>query len=175
MTARRTGRALLAGGLLLGTLLAAGCGVRPSAVITGRPAVSGPGQGVGLYLLAQGELVLVLRSATAEPAPAEPAPAPADSLALLAAGPEENERRQGLTSEVPAGLDPVTVTSAADQSGGLTVRTTTAARALSVNAVNQIVCTVADAAAQTGFTSSSASVTIVGPDGARPPQRCPIS
>ncbi|WP_433308502.1 hypothetical protein ACQP0U_18020 [Micromonospora sp. CA-269861] len=168
MTGRRTGHALLAGGLLLGTLLAAGCGVRPSAVITGRPAVSGPGQGVALYLVGQGELVLVLRSATAEPAPA-------NVLALLAAGPEETERRQGLTSEVPAGLDPVTVTSAADQSGGLTVRTTTAARALSVNAVNQIVCTVADAAAQTGFTNSSAPVTIVGPDGARPPQRCPIS
>ncbi|MCG5441567.1 hypothetical protein NIE79_001694 [Micromonospora sp. NIE79] len=168
MTRRRTGRALLAGGLLLGTLLATGCGVRPSAVITGRPAVSGPAQGVGLYLLAQGELVLVLRPATGDSAPA-------NNLALLAAGPEVNERRQGLTSEVPAGLDPVTVTSAADQSGGLTVRTNTAARALSENAVDQIVCTVADAAAQTGFTNSSTPVTIVGPDGARPPQRCPIS
>lgn len=167
MTGRRTCRALLAGTVLLGTLLTAGCGVRPSAVITGRPAVSGPVQGVGIYLLAQGELVLVVRPATADPTPAS-------ILALLAAGPEEDERLQGLTSEVPAGLDPVTVTSTTDQSGGLTVRTATSARALSVNAVNQIVCTLADAAPRTGVANSSAPVTLVGPGGARPPRRCPI-
>ncbi|MEV4123253.1 hypothetical protein [Micromonospora sp. NPDC049645] len=167
MTGRRIVRALLAGGLLLPTLVAAGCGVRPSGVITGRSAVSGPAQGVGVYLIGQGELALVLR-------PAKVAPPLADVLALLAAGPEENERRQGLTSEVPAGLDPVTVTSAPDQSDGLTVRTTTTARALSENAVDQIVCTVADAAAQTGQTKSFVPVTIVGPDGARSPRRCPI-
>ncbi|MCG5470229.1 hypothetical protein LADH09A_004173 [Micromonospora sp. LAH09] len=166
MTGRRTGRALLAGGLLL-ALLAPGCGVRPSDVIRGRPAVSGPAQGMGLYLLARGELVLVLRPAKADPSPA-------DALALLAAGPEENERRQGFTSDVPAGLDPVTVTSGADPSGGLTVRTTTAARPLSADAADQIICTVADAAAQVGFAENSAPVTIVGPDGARPPRRCPI-
>ncbi|MER7591738.1 hypothetical protein ABTW72_29785 [Micromonospora sp. NPDC127501] len=168
MTGRRIVRALLAAGLLLGTLPAAGCGVRPTAVITGRPAVSGPAQGIGLYLVGQGELALVLR-------PAKAVPEPAAVLALLAAGPEENERGQGLTSEVPADLDPVTVMFTDDQSGGLTVRTATAARALSVTAVDQIVCTVVDAAAQAGSTNSSAAVTIVGPDGARPPRRCPIS
>ncbi|MEU4551775.1 hypothetical protein EV382_2164 [Micromonospora violae] len=167
MSGRRTGRALLAGGLLLSTLLAAGCGVRPSDVITGRSAVSGPAQGFGLYLVAQGDIVLVVR-------PARAVPDTATILALLAAGPAENERRQGFTSEVPAGFDPVTVTPTADQTDGVTVRTATAARALSVNAVHQIVCTAADAAARTGLATSTGPVTIVGPDGARPPRRCPI-
>ncbi|MEK8104956.1 HAMP domain-containing sensor histidine kinase [Micromonospora sp. M12] len=78
--------------------------VRPSAVIVGRPPISGPAQGVWLYLLAPDELVLVLRPAATDPSPA-------DALSLLAAGPQANERGQGLTSDVPAGLDPVTVTS----------------------------------------------------------------
>ncbi|MBM7489072.1 hypothetical protein JOD64_000294 [Micromonospora luteifusca] len=165
MNGRRTGRALLAGGLLL-TLLVAGCGVRPSPVITGRSAVSGPSRGTGLYLLAQGELVLVLR-------PAKVDASPADVLALLAAGPDENERGQGFTSEVPVGLGPVTVTAGADRSG-LTVRTTGAALPLSAHAADQIICTVADAAAQVDLVESFAPVTIVGPDGARPPRPCPV-
>ncbi|MET7670893.1 hypothetical protein [Micromonospora luteifusca] len=165
MTGRRTGRALLAGGLLL-TLLVAGCGVRPSRVITGRSAVSGPSVGTGLYLLAQGEIVLVLRPATA-------GASPANALALLAAGPDEDERGQGLTSEVPVGIDPVTVTAGADRSG-LTVRTTGAALPLSAHAADQIICTVADAAAQVDLAFSFAPVTIVGSDGARPPRPCPI-
>ncbi|MFI6781582.1 hypothetical protein [Micromonospora sp. NPDC050276] len=167
MTRRRTGRALLASGLLLGTLLAAGCGVRPSAVITGRPAVSGPAQGVGIYLLAQDELVLVLR-------PSKVGASPSEALALLAAGPEQNERSQGLTSDVPAGLIPVVeVTPGAGQSGGLTVRITGTARPLSLTATDQIICTAADAAAQAGLVASSAPVTIVGSDGAQPARRCP--
>ncbi|MEO3768928.1 hypothetical protein [Micromonospora sp. B9E7] len=184
MTARRTGRALIAGSLLV-ALLTAGCGVRPSGVITGRAAVSGPTEGIGVYLLAQGELALVLRQpkviqSGASPAvncsPASPVGSscqPAQALALLAAGPSGNERASGLTSEVPAGLGLVMVTPETQRSG-LTVTTTGAARPLSTNAVDQIVCTVADAAAQTGLTNRSATVTIVGPDGARPPRRCPI-
>ncbi|WP_433124590.1 hypothetical protein ACQPWW_19905 [Micromonospora sp. CA-240977] len=161
-----TRRELLAGGVLL-TLLATGCGVRPTDVITGRPAVSGPSQGIGLYLLARGELALVLR-----PAPEDASPA--KTLALLAAGPRENERGQGLTSEVPAGLDPVSVTSAANPSGGLTVRTTGPARTLSPKAADQVICTVADAAARTGLAESFAPVTVTGSDGARPARPCPI-
>lgn len=162
-----TRRALLAGGVLLTLLATGGCGVRPSEVITGRPAVSGPSRGIGLYLLAKGELVLVLRSAPEDTSPT-------NALALLAAGPLEYERGQGFTSEVPAGLDPVTLTSGADPSGGLTVRTTGAARSLSSTAADQIICTVADAAAQTGLAESFTPVTIVGSDGARPPRPCPL-
>ncbi|MET8547495.1 hypothetical protein [Micromonospora zamorensis] len=166
MTGRRAGRALLAGGLLL-ALLAPGCGVRPSEVIRGRPAVSGPSTGVGLYLLARGELVLALR-------PAKLAPSPAEALALLAAGPDENERSANFTSEVPAGLVPVTVKAGADRSAGITVRTTGAAQPLSTSAADQIICTVTAAAAQAGMADNLVQVTIVGSDGARPPRPCPI-
>ncbi|GLZ61483.1 MULTISPECIES: hypothetical protein [Micromonospora] len=167
MTGRRTGRALLAAALLLGPLLTAGCGVRPSVVITGRPAVSGPAQGVGLYLVAQGELVLVLRPVKGDSSPNK-------ALALLAAGPQPNERGQGLTSDVPTGLNPVVeVTPAAGRFGGLTVRVTGTAQALSPTATDQIICTVSDAAAQAGLVASSGPVTIVGSDGAQPARRCP--
>lgn len=167
MTGRRTGRTLLAGGLLL-TLLASGCGVRPSGVITGRSAVSGPSsQGVVLYLLSQDELVLTLHPAKVDPSPAE-------ALALLAAGPDENQRGNGYTSEVPAGLAPVKVAPGVDRAG-LTVTMSGAAQPLSANAVDQIICTVADAAARTGLGESFVPVTIVGSDGARQPRRCPLS
>ncbi|MET8123376.1 hypothetical protein [Micromonospora sp. NPDC005189] len=167
MTGRRTGRALLASGLLL-TLLITGCGVRPSGVITGRPAVSGPSSRgvVVLYLLAQGELMLTLRPAKVDPSPAE-------ALALLSAGPDENERGNGFTSEVPAGFVPVKVAPGVDRAG-LTVTTSGAAQPLSANAVDQIVCTVADAAARADLVGSFVPVTIVGPDGARQPRRCPL-
>ncbi|WP_244236047.1 hypothetical protein [Micromonospora inaquosa] len=169
MTGRRTGRALLAGGLLLGTLLAAGCGVRPSPVITGRSAVSGPAQGIGLYLVAQGELVLVLRPVK----PTTPTP-PSEALARLAAGPQQNERDQGLTSEVPTGLTAaIEVTPATGRFGDLTVRVTGPTRALSPTAIDQIICTAADAAAQAGLVGGPAPVTIVGSDGAQPARRCP--
>ncbi|RQX04959.1 hypothetical protein DLJ58_26555 [Micromonospora arida] len=157
---------MFASGLLL-TLLAAGCGVRPSAVITGRPPISGPAQGTWVYLLAQGELVLVLRPVNADPSPAA-------ALSLLAAGPQENERAQGFTSEVPAGLDPVTVTAGADRSGDLTVRTNIAAQALSAHAADQIICTTVAAAAQVSAANTATTVTIVGSDGARGPRACPI-
>ncbi|MFE9188165.1 hypothetical protein ACFYL6_01010 [Micromonospora sp. NPDC007208] len=166
MIGRRTGRALVAGGLLL-ALLAAGCGVRPSAVIIGRPPISGPAQGTWLYLLAQGELVLVLRPAAVDPSPA-------DALALLAAGPQENERGQGFTSDVPAGLGPVTVTEGTGRSGDLTVRTNAAAQTLSAHAADQIICTTVAAAAQVNAANTATTVTIVGPDGARGPRACPI-
>ncbi|MDG4810557.1 hypothetical protein O7634_27700 [Micromonospora sp. WMMD1120] len=168
MTGHRAGRALLAGALLL-TLGAAGCGVRPSEVITGRSAVSGPSQGSTIYLLAGDDLVLVLRPT------ASGATSPGQALALLAAGPERDERDQGLTSEVPAGIGAaVTVTSGAGQSGGLTVRTTGAALTLSAHATDQIICTTVDAAAQSGLAEVWTAVTIVGPDGAQPPRRCSV-
>ncbi|PWR08225.1 hypothetical protein DKT68_16555 [Micromonospora acroterricola] len=171
---------MLAGGLLL-TLFSAGCGVRPSEVITGRPAMSGPSVGVELYLVSRGQLTLVVR-------PANRVPSPEETLGMLAAGPDEFERVAGLTSEVPAALAPmglaVRATPAAGGSGftvmatpdgsGLTVTTVAAVRPLSALAADQIICTVAGAVARTGQGDSFAPVTIVGPDGARPARSCPI-
>ncbi|MET8311818.1 MULTISPECIES: hypothetical protein [unclassified Micromonospora] len=168
MTGRRAARALLAGGLLL-TLLVAGCGVRPSGVITGSAATTGPSAGVRLYLLAHGQLVLVIRPTKMDASPEE-------TLRMLAAGPDDSEWRQGLTSEVPVGLVPaslVTVTVTGDQPG-LTVTMVGAVMSLSGTAADQIVCTVIGTTAVAGLADSFVPVTVAGPDGARPPRFCPI-
>ncbi|MGC4768982.1 hypothetical protein ACLQ25_08350 [Micromonospora sp. DT44] len=162
MSRRRGTRALLAVALLVG-LLTAGCGVRPSDVITGRSAVSGPSAGGGIYLIANGELALVVRPAKIVPE------SPLDTLVLLAAGPTEAERSAGFTSEVPADAAPVSMTPSTDEPG-ITVRIKGAVLPLSTLAANQIICTVALAGQQ----ASSAPVTLVGSDGTRPPWSCPI-
>ncbi|MGW3605799.1 hypothetical protein [Micromonospora sp. NPDC005161] len=168
MTGRRAGRALLAGGLLV-TLLATGCGVRPSDVITGRSATTGPAAGAALYLLSHGRPTLVIRDTKARSGVS-----PEKTLGMLAAGPDESERSQGFVSEVPAGLVPASlVTSNADGSG-VTVTMTGAVLPLSAAAADQIICTLAGAVALTGQGNSFSPVTIAGPDGARPPRPCPI-
>ncbi|MET8231806.1 hypothetical protein ABZS77_14165 [Micromonospora sp. NPDC005298] len=180
MTARRAVvRPLLTGGLLL-TLLVAGCGVRPSEVIEGRPAQSGASQGIRLYLLWRGQVAVVVRTTKLDRPPS-----PEASLTLLLAGPNENERRQGFTSEVPAGLGPVPSTpptgtapgspaAVAGGADGLTVTVTGPVRPLSADAAAQIICTVADAAAQAGRAEYFVPVTIAGSDGALPALPCPI-
>lgn len=162
MIRRRGVRALLAVGLLV-TLLTAGCGVRPSVVITGRSAVSGPSGGSGIYLISNGELALVIRPAKGVP------PAPVETLALLAAGPTEAERSAGFTSEVPTEVVPVSLTPSVDEPG-VEVRMKGAVLPLSTLAANQIICTAAFASPQ----GSYAPVTLVGPDGVRPAWSCPL-
>ncbi|SCF08136.1 hypothetical protein GA0070607_5288 [Micromonospora coriariae] len=168
MTGRRAGSALLTGGLLL-TLLATGCGVRPSDVITGRSATTGPAAGVDIYLLSHGRLALVIRE-TKERSMVSPE----KTLGMLAAGPDESERSQGLVSEVPAGLVPASPVKPNLDGSGVTVTMTGAVLPLTAAAADQIICTLADALAPTGQGDSFSPVTIAGPDGARPPRPCPI-
>jgi hypothetical protein len=149
-------RLLLAAGALLALLLA-GCGVRPSGVITGGPAPAGTVEGVRLYLVADGEPTLVLRGL--KPVFLD------DVLDLLAAGPDPTEQRAGFTTEVPAGIAPVKVGARGDST---VVSLSTDVRALSVLAVVQIVCTV-QAMAHDG------SVTLVSGEQSRGPLRCPVS
>ncbi|MBQ0904454.1 hypothetical protein [Micromonospora sp. U21] len=167
MTGRRAARASLAGGLLF-ALLATGCGVRPSDVITGRSATSGPAVGVGLYLLSHGQLALVIRETKGITA------SPEQTLGMLAAGPDDSERSQGLVSEVPVGLVPATPVTATADGPGVTVTMTGAVLPLSAAAADQIICTVATAVTLTGQVDSFAPVTIAGPDGVRAPRSCPI-
>ncbi|MGV9213899.1 hypothetical protein ACTFTM_18755 [Micromonospora sp. RB23] len=162
MSRRRGARALLAVGLLV-ALLTAGCGVRPTDVITGRSAVSGPSAEGGVYLIADGELALVVRPTKNVP------PSPLETLALLAAGPTEAERTAGFTSEVPSDIAPVSMTPSADEPG-VTVRMKGAVLPLSTLAANQIICTAALTSQQFNY----APVTLAGADGARPPWSCPI-
>jgi hypothetical protein len=161
-----TRRHLLAWVVLIAALTA-GCGVRPSGVITGGPAptkdvVDGPPLAPGassLYFLAGSALTPV-------PRPTRQRLSPAQALALLQNGPDDAERAAGLTSEVPTGLDPVTVTT--DASGTVDVAVSADVTALSAPAVDQIVCTVRDALPTT------APITVTGGAATRGPGTCPL-
>ncbi len=148
--------------LVLVTLLAAGCGVQPSGVIWGGPAVRGPAEGVSLYLVRNGTLALVIR-------PVAPDLPPTEVLRLLAAGPTVHERREGFTSEVPADAVPTEVAPSAD-GAHLVVTLSSPVTTLSVHAVRQILCTVDRAAASAG---QVVTVTLHGSDGHLSPQSCP--
>ena len=157
----RTGlaRRVLAVGLV--TLVAvAGCGVRPSGVITGGDPPRGAVEStttITLYLVKNGRLGAVTR-------PGGPL-SQADTLALLAAGPTPREQAQGLTTEVPPEAGPFSVT--AEPAGDLVVSLSTPASELSTLAVEQIVCTAAATAPE-----SRAQVTVVGAGQSVGPRDC---
>jgi hypothetical protein len=159
--------------VVLIAVLTAGCGVRPSGVITGGPAPTGPAlgppdgppapgrdQSAVLYFLADSALTPVLR-------PTRQHLSPTQTLALLQDGPNGDERAANLTSEVPTGLDPVTVT--ADASGNVDVVVSADVTTLSAMAVDQIVCTVRDAM------STTAPITLISDAGTRGPRTCPLT
>ncbi|HEY0636336.1 MAG TPA: hypothetical protein VGD67_01700 [Pseudonocardiaceae bacterium] len=154
-----TGRHLLAW-VALFAVLGAGCGVRPSGVIRGVPAPSGPAEGATLYFLAGSSLTPVRRP-TRQPL------WPTQTLALLQQGPTPDERAADLTSEVPAGLGAVTVTT--DPSGTVTVVVTADVTTLTTAAVDQITCTLRDAL------STSAPITLTGGAATRGPLLCPLT
>jgi len=135
------------------SLAVAGCGVRPSGVITGGNPPSGSVQTIIVYLVKNGR-------PSATPRPGSPL-SPADSLALLAAGPTTGERAQGLTSDVPPEAAPFTVT--ANPAGQLVVTVSTPAGRLSTLAIDQIVCTA----------SATAPVTVIGGGQSVGPRNCP--
>jgi hypothetical protein len=151
---------------VLTAVLAAGCGIRPSGVITGGPApvvpvVDGPPApwGANLYLLADSALRKVLR-------PTRQRLSPTQALALLQDGPDGDERAADLTTEVPTGLDPVSVTTAA--SGDVDVVVSADVSTLSDTAVDQIVCTVRDAL------PTAAPITVSSGAATRGPRLCPL-
>ncbi|HEV7653105.1 MAG TPA: hypothetical protein VGP26_33530 [Actinophytocola sp.] len=165
-------RHLLARVVLIAVLIAvldAGCGVRPSGVITGGPAPTGPAlgrpdappgrsEGADLYFLADSSLTPVLRRTNQRLSPTQ-------TLALLQDGPNGDELAANLTSEVPTGLDPVTVT--ADVSGNVDVVVSADVTTLSTTAVDQIVCTIRDAL------STAKPITLTSAAATRGPRICP--
>jgi hypothetical protein len=150
------------------TVTVAGCGVRPSGVITGGAPPSGAAASaatITLYLVKGGRLSAVTR-------PAGPPLSPAGTLALLAAGPTTRERAQGLTSDVPTGAVPVSVTAGA--AGDLVVTLSTPAAGLSALAVEQIVCTAAATSPQRPAPAPApVTVTVVGAGQAPGGRNCP--
>ncbi|MGH8921466.1 MAG: hypothetical protein ACRD0H_24530, partial [Actinomycetes bacterium] len=87
-------------------VILAACGVRPSAVINGGPAPSGP-------VVPERSTVVVLYFVLGDrPTAAQRqgvSTSPSDVLALLAAGPDQSERAAGLTTEVPGNAAPASV------------------------------------------------------------------
>ncbi|MET7397267.1 hypothetical protein ABZS66_27660 [Dactylosporangium sp. NPDC005572] len=148
---------------VLAVLLPAGCGVRPSGVITGGPAPRAAGGWVRLYLVKDGTLTPVLRRA-------DPHTRPTQTLELLLAGPTGDERADGYTTEVPPGLGPVAV-----QAGELAATVAVAGDpvALSATAAGQIACTVVDAVSADPAARPRFTVTLTGPGRSRGPERCP--
>jgi hypothetical protein len=154
-----TRRHLLAWSALV-AVLSTGCGVRPSGVIIGGPAPTEHARGVTLYFLAGSSLTPVLR-------PTHQPLWPTQTLALLQQGPNADERAANLTSEVPVGLGPVTVTTGA--SGDVDVVVSADVATLSTAAVDQIVCTIRDAL------STTATITLASDGATRGPRSCPLT
>ncbi|MEU6431617.1 GerMN domain-containing protein [Microbispora sp. NPDC046973] len=155
----RTG---LAAGLVA-LVAVAGCGVRPSGVITGGDPPSGAvarSTAITLYLVKNGRLSAVTRRFGGRPL------FPADTLTLLAAGPTAEEQADGLTSDVPPTAGPFSVT--AGPAGHVVVTLSAAAGDLSALAVEQIVCTAAATTPQ-----SPVQVTVVGAGQRVGPRNCP--
>ncbi|TYB93508.1 hypothetical protein FXF53_27980 [Micromonospora sp. WP24] len=150
-------RALLVALSLLA--LVAGCGVRPSDVITGGPAPMGPARGTGLFFVTKQGLTLVLR-------PDAPPGSVDDALAQLLAGPDPVEQSQGYRSAIPVEAGIRTTTTIAPS--GTTVWLKSAVGALPETAVDQIVCTARYAAPD----GAPATVTLAGLDGSRGPLTC---
>ncbi|MER6513869.1 hypothetical protein ABT158_44130 [Nonomuraea sp. NPDC001636] len=152
-------RALATG--LAALVAVAGCGVRPSDVI----AVGEPPKGpvaltttIILYLVQDGRLSAVTR----------PSARPlfrTERLALLAAGPTEEERARGLSTEVPPEADPFLVTVKA--SGRMVLTASAPGGDLSPLAVQQIVCTAA------ALPGSPARISVAGARTSVDPRDCP--
>ncbi|MEV5543598.1 hypothetical protein AB0L13_42935 [Saccharopolyspora shandongensis] len=139
-------------------LLTAACGVQPSGVIRGASPPSGPvepGDSVTLYLVANGQLSTVQRPSRSL--------SRADTLALLATGPTGEERARGLTSDVPNGAAPFSVTIEPPDRKVVTV--SVSVDELSDTAIDQIVCTAAEPGER---------VTVLGVGQARGPRDCPV-
>lgn len=139
-------------------VLTASCGVRPSGVITGENAPSGPPNGnsgytARVYFVLNGNVVPVMRSGAGDVA--------ADRVRVLEQGPSEDERAGGYTTELPPSFEPIAI-GVSDAAIGVNVRE------LSPNAVSQIVCTVLAA----GGGGASGTITLSGGGQKLQPQAC---
>jgi hypothetical protein len=144
---KRTVSGLLA--VVLAVLAAGGCGVRPSGVINGDEAPSGPAMpgasgGAALYFVRGSTVVPVVRAGLGGGS--------AELLGALQQGPTQAEISEGYSSELPPSLTTVGV-------GESLVTLSVDVRQLSDNAVNQIVCTLLAAGQNTRETGT---VTVSG-------------
>ncbi len=158
------------------SLLLAGCGIRASeAVEAGGPAV------VPVVPDRLERMLLFFVGPDGRPVPvARPLdwgnspPPTAEALAVLLAGPTEEERAAGLTTRLPADPEPVEAVPAAREDSvpgapeAVQVTTAFAVRPLDAAAVRQLVCTTAHAEDPEGLVK----VALTGSDGSLPATGC---
>ncbi|MGW7533491.1 hypothetical protein [Amycolatopsis sp. NPDC054798] len=145
-------------GLIAVLVLAAGCGVRPSGVIIGENAPSGPPNGnaghtATVYFVLNDRVVPVVRTGAGDVA--------ADRVRALERGPDEDERAGGYTTELPPSFEPIAI-GVNEAAIGVNVRE------LSPNAVAQLVCTVLAA----GGGGTSGTITLSGGGQTLQPRAC---
>ncbi|MBB4684288.1 hypothetical protein [Amycolatopsis jiangsuensis] len=154
--------------LAVAAVLVTGCGVRPSGVIPGLEAPSGPAvptdassgtPEVTLYFVRDGAVVPVVRSDMTAPA--------AGLVTLLAYGPEDTERAKGLRTEVPRAAVPATVTTSGTS---VQANLSTDVATLPPDAAEQLVCTLLAATSRAGHSK----VTLRGGGHFLPPQSCSL-
>ncbi|HEY4020319.1 MAG TPA: hypothetical protein VGM75_16635 [Pseudonocardiaceae bacterium] len=138
--------------LVLLALACVGCGVRPSGVIGGNPAPTGPVNGVTLFLVQDGQLVPILRTTTTQLTPTE-------AVTVLAAGPSSAEKAQTLRTQVPTDIAPINVTTTPS---GTTIDVAIDPNSLSTVAVEQLVCTAVSAMTEQPSAPGSPSFSITG-------------
>ncbi|ATY11363.1 hypothetical protein CU254_13510 [Amycolatopsis sp. AA4] len=139
-------------------VLASGCGVRPSGVIPGENAPSGPPNGnlgptATVYFVLEGKVVPVVRTGVDD--------VPADRVRALEQGPHEDERASGYTTELPPSFEPIAI-GVGEAAIGVNVRE------LSPNAVAQLVCTILAA----GGGGTSGTITLSGGGQKLAPRAC---
>ena len=152
--------------VVLLALVCAGCGVRPSGVIPGDQAPTGPVYGVTLYFARHNELIPTLRATTNQFTPIE-------TITALASGPDPREQTDGMTTQVPPGI--VAVSLAPDPSGNTFLTLNVNPNTLSTVAIGQLTCTATTAIANAGLSVNADTFFIAGQGAHIGPLRCPES
>ncbi|AHI01124.1 hypothetical protein GCM10010174_12720 [Kutzneria viridogrisea] len=152
--------------LFAAAVLAAGCGVRPTPVITGKDAPRGVIAGTHLFFVSEGKLRDVQRPLTSTSFDTT------STLRTLLAGPTDAERKDGLSSELPTEAKLTTGNPAPDYAFTVQVFSEVP---LSELALDQITCTALVAQNAYGGQTPQTSVRIYQFRGEGPTtRRCPV-
>jgi hypothetical protein len=149
---------------LFGSL--AGCGIRPTGVLTGGKPPVGVAPGPVLYFFVNGKLAPVQRDAGHLGTPLA-------ALELLFAGPLPEEGKQGATTALPPIADFGSATVDLDQAVAR-VYVPIDALNLSADAMDQLVCTVNGVEGQAGTDRHLLTAVVTGTTGTRQSARCPL-
>lgn len=149
---------------LFGSL--AGCGIRPTAVLTGGQAPIGVAPGPTLYFLVNGQLAPV-------PRVTGHLGTPSAALDLLVGGPLDTERAQGVTTALPPISAVAGATVDLDQAT-FDIYLPIDVRTLHSSALDQIVCTVIGVEGQSGAARPGLAAVLRGTTGALKSTYCPL-